>query len=31
MDFIEIKSQQELVEAYEILKELVPELEKEEI
>jgi len=29
MDFIEIKLQQELEEAYEILRELIPELEKE--
>ena len=29
MDFIEIKTQQELEEAYEIIRELVPELDKE--
>ena len=30
MDFIEIKTQQELEEAYEIIRELAPELDKED-
>jgi len=29
MDFIEIKTQQEMEEAYEIIRELIPELDKE--